>query len=493
VARGILLEKRSIDYVPLAERHGKVWHLWPVWFSGDAHLATLAVGVLGISLGGNLLWTAIAIIVGCAIGTFFMAFHSAQGPQLGLPQMIQSRPQFGYLGALLVWGVALVTYVGYNSFNQVLAVQALQQLSGSLKTEAPLVMIGFAVLAAGLALVGYDFIHVAQRGVALLMIALLTVFSAGVLLLGIPAAEWDPAGFRATPFLAELLAAASYQLSWSIYVSDYSRYLPREVSVRASFWWTYLGAMVGGSWMMLAGSIAAATAPRLDVPAALEHAANGVVPGFGPVLLVGSLFGLVTIASLNFYGSSLTLLSVLDTFKAVKSGVGARAATLTAAAVVSTVIALESSSHFLAHFSELLSLLLYLFTPWTAINLVDFYLVRKGHYSVREIFNPRGMYGRWQWRGLLAYGAGFAAMVPFFSTDRYTGPVARALGGVDVSMLVGLPVAAGIYLLACRSIDVAADRRAAALADLGLEPAAQDPSDPSIPACASQRTHARLP
>jgi hypothetical protein len=28
------IEKRSIDYVPLAERHGKVWHLWPVWFSG---------------------------------------------------------------------------------------------------------------------------------------------------------------------------------------------------------------------------------------------------------------------------------------------------------------------------------------------------------------------------------------------------------------------------------------------------------------------------
>ena len=26
----------------------------------------------------------------------------AQGPQLGLPQMIQSRPQFGYVGALLV-------------------------------------------------------------------------------------------------------------------------------------------------------------------------------------------------------------------------------------------------------------------------------------------------------------------------------------------------------------------------------------------------------
>ena len=69
MVRSSFLEKRSIDYVPLAERHGKVWHLWPVWFSGDAHLATLAVGAIGIALGGNLLWTAVAVFAGCAIGT----------------------------------------------------------------------------------------------------------------------------------------------------------------------------------------------------------------------------------------------------------------------------------------------------------------------------------------------------------------------------------------------------------------------------------------
>jgi NCS1 nucleoside transporter family len=465
-----LLEKRSIDYVPLAERHGKVWHLWPVWFSGDAHLATLTVGVLGIALGGNLLWTAVAVVLGCAIGTFFMAFHSAQGPQLGLPQMIQSRPQFGYVGALLVWVVALVTYVGYNSFNQVLAAQALHQLAAGIAVDSPAVVIGFAVLAAGLAVVGYDSIHLAQRGIAFVMIALLTVFSAGAVLRGIPGAQWASGGFRAGPFLTELLAAASYQLSWSIYVSDYSRYLPREVSVRASFWWTYLGAFIGGAWMMLVGSIAAATAPQLDVAAALEHAADRILPGFGPVLLIGALLGLVTVAALNFYGASLTLLSVCDTCKKLKIGLGKRIATLSLAAVVSTLIALDSSSNFLTRFSALLSLLLYLFTPWTAVNLVDFYVVRRGHYSVREIFNPRGMYGRWQWRGLLAYGVGFAAMVPFFSTDFYTGPVARALGGIDVAMFVGLPVAAGVYLLACRTMDLAAERAAAAAADCGLEP-----------------------
>ncbi|HUY83406.1 MAG TPA: cytosine permease, partial [Steroidobacteraceae bacterium] len=138
---------------------------------------------------------------------------------------------------------------------------------------------------------------------------------------------------------------------------------------------------------------------------------------------------------------------------------------------------LASSQHFVTRFGEFLAILLYLFTPWTAINLVDFYWVRKGHYSVREIFNPHGMYGRWNWRGLTAYAAGFVAMVPFFSTDIYEGPVARALGGADVAMLVGLPVSAGVYLWACRSLDLEKDKADALRADIGLEPAAVPGTD----------------
>src|ERR1700726_4849883 len=153
MVKGRFIEKRSIDYVPLAERHGKVWHLWPVWFAGDANLAALAAGVLGITLGGNLLWTSVAVVAGCALGTFFMAFHSTQGPQLGLPQMIQSRPQFGYAGALLVWVVALIAYIGFNAFNEVLAAQALHQVSGSISPTSPAVMVLLGTAGAALAAV----------------------------------------------------------------------------------------------------------------------------------------------------------------------------------------------------------------------------------------------------------------------------------------------------------------------------------------------------
>jgi nucleobase:cation symporter-1, NCS1 family len=466
--RELMIEKRSIDYVPIAERHGKVWHLWPVWFSGDAHLATVATGVVGVALGGHLLWMALAVIAGCAFGTFFMAFHSTQGPQLGLPQMIQSRPQFGYVGALLVWGVALIAYIGFNAFNQILAAQTVLSLYGG---DSTVTMLVFTALSVSLAVIGYDLIHIAQRWVAYVLIGALLVFTVAVFLRAhLPAQETVLGDFRAVPFLAQMFAAASYQIAWSIYVSDYSRYLPRNVGVGASFWWTYLGAFVGGTWMMLVGTLAAAFHPTMEVATALRTVADAVLPGFGKPLLLCSLLGLVTITSLNYYGASLTFLSVMDSIRPSRLTLAKRVVTLGLSTVIATSLALASTQNFVEKFGEFLAVLLYLFTPWTAINLVDFYLVRKGHYSVREIFNSNGMYGRWNWRGLWAYGIGFAAMIPFFSTEHFKGPVAKALGGADIAMLIGLPVSALVYIAACRSLDVRVDRERAHAADVGLDP-----------------------
>lgn len=463
-----LIEKRSIDYIPLAERHGKVWHLWPVWFSGDAHLATVATGVVGVAMGGTLAWMAIAVVLGAALGTFFMAFHSTQGPQLGLPQMIQSRPQFGYVGALLVWGVALFAYIGYNAFNQILAAQTLHSLYGLPGTPT---LVIFALLSVSLAVLGYDLIHVAQRWVAYVTIAFLLVFTVAVAIkTDMPTGQLALSNFQPVPFLAQFFAAAAYQVSWSIYVSDYSRYLPRDVGVGPSFWWTYLGAFIGGSWAMLVGTVAAALYPKLDFATALRAAADAAVPGFGAPLLLCTLVGLVTITTLNFYGASLTLLSVIDCVKPGRATLSRRLLTLLISTVAAMGLALASTDDFVQKFGEFLAVLLYLFTPWTAVNLVDFYWVRRGHYSVREIFNPNGMYGRWNWRGLVAYGVGFVSMIPFFNVPGlYVGPVTKMLGGADIAMAIGLPVSTIVYLWACRSMDVEADRRQADAADVGLD------------------------
>jgi nucleobase:cation symporter-1, NCS1 family len=289
----------------------------------------------------------------------------------------------------------------------------------------------------------------------------------------LPPAELDLHRFDRIAFLTQLLAAAAYQVSWSVNVSDYSRYLPRNVGVAASFWWTYVGALAGGVWPMLIGVFAAALFPKLELSAALRAAADHVLPHSGAAFLILSLLGLMTITTIMLYSASLTLLSVADSIKPLRPTAAQRIVTLILLLGVSSAIALLSSPHFAQQFGEFLAILLYLFTPWTAVNLVDFYFVRRGHYSVREIFNPHGLYGRWSWRGLAAYFGGFIAMIPFFSTELYRGPVAKALGGADLAVLVGLPVSALIYLLACRSLDLESELRAIRSADQGLDPDAE--------------------
>lgn len=69
-----------------------------------------------------------------------------------------------------------------------------------------------------------------------------------------------------------------------------------------------------------------------------------------------------------------------------------------------------------------------LFIPWSAVNLTDYFLVRHGRYDVASFFTPNGAYGKFAWRGLLAYAAGLAAEVPFVSQPDYTGPPGQAPG-----------------------------------------------------------------
>jgi nucleobase:cation symporter-1, NCS1 family len=464
------LETRSIDYVPLRERHGKLWHLGPLWFMSNAQIATLAVGLISITTGGNLLWSLIAIVSGTVLGTFFMAFHSAQGPQLGLPQMIQSRPQFGYVGALLVWLFAYIQYAGFNVFNTILAGQAMSKTAhGNVKWW----VVGITLLGLVVALVGYDVIHRAEQYLTYAFLVIFGIFTVGVLVtLHYPPGSFDLGAFKVTPFLAQFGVVAGFQISWAIYVSDYSRYLPPNVTVRKTFYWTYFGSALGGAWLMILGTLLAAWAGKnFETISSINAAGDKVFSGFGAIVLIFSALGLVSVTALNMYGGSLTLISAADSFRKIRPTVGVRLVTLLLTAVLSLAGALAASVDFLSDFNNFLLLVLYLFIPWTAVNLMDYYVVRRGHYAIAEIFNPRGIYGRWGWRGITAYLAGFAAMIPFFSVGTlYTGVVAKALGGADISLFIGLPVAGLLYWWLARTIDVDAEIRLAQAEAADLDP-----------------------
>jgi purine-cytosine permease-like protein len=213
--------------------------------------------------------------------------------------------------------------------------------------------------------------------------------------------------------------------------------------------------------MSLGAALAAWAGANFDTIGSLKSSGDTVFNGFGSIVLVFSTLGLISVTALNMYGGSLTLISALDSFKKVRPTSTVRIVTITITAALSVIPALLIGANFLTNFEDFLLLVLYLFVPWTAVNLVDYYIVRRGHYAIAEIFNPYGIYGRWGWRGIGSYLVGFAAMLPFLSTSRYSGWVANDLHGADISMFIGLPVAGIMYYVLGRSINVEAESRLA--------------------------------
>ena len=222
--RGI--EVRSIDWVPDTERHGKVWHQGPLWFLGNFQYFTIPIGFVGPAFGLSLWWTILAGTLGILIGTCFMAFHAAQGPAFGLPQMIQSRAQFGFRGVVVALFAALFTYMAFNVADQVLLAGGLQGAFGWNATAVAIVATGGAAL---LAIYGYDWVHRIFRWLLYISLPLIAIITIGVITGHAGGAvPKTPYGFNWTGFMAQLSAAAAYNITYACYVSDYSRYMPRN-------------------------------------------------------------------------------------------------------------------------------------------------------------------------------------------------------------------------------------------------------------------------
>jgi len=456
------IETRSIEWVPETERHGRVWHQSPLWFLGNFQYFTIALGFIGPSLGLALGWSILAGTLGILAGTVFMAFHAAQGPTLGLPQMIQSRAQFGYRGVVVPLAATLFTYMAFNVADQVLLSQGLEGTFGWSAEVVAVVCSGGAGL---LAIYGHDWVHRIFRLLLLISLPLMTLVTLGVLLgeAGGQAPAQD-LGFAWAAFFAQFSAAAAYNITYAPYVSDYSRYLPKGTPARKIIASVFFGAAGSAIWLIALGSWLAVELGAADGLVGLQTAGNETIDGLGDLAAFFSAAALAATMGMNAYGGTLSVLTGVDSVRGIRPTRRARVITVIVLTVGWYVIARSIASDAVSTVFTSLTLMLYLLVPWTATNLVDFFFVRRGHYSIPDLFKPRGIYGAWAWRGLAAYGAGFAAQVPFMVLPdlggwSYTGPLAEQISGVDVAWIVGLSVSATVYLALSRSLDVRAEER----------------------------------
>ncbi|HEY3775063.1 MAG TPA: cytosine permease [Solirubrobacteraceae bacterium] len=456
------IERRSIDWVPEDERHGKLWHQLPLWFLGNFQYFTIPIGFVGPAMGLSLAWTVVAAVLGIVVGTMFMALHASQGPGLGLPQMIQSRAQFGYRGVLVPLCATLFTYLAFNVADQVLTAEGFHSAFG---WNAHVVAVVVAIIAAVIAIWGHDWVHRAFRAILVVALPVVAILSIGVIFGAAHGHAHGHLGFTFAAFMAQFSVAAAYNITYAPYVSDYSRYLPRNTPVRKVIASVFFGAAGSPIWLITLGAWLAIHLGAADGLDGTKVAGNNIFHPLGSVAAVLLAAGLVATMGMNAYGGMLSVLTGIDSIKKIKPTRQARVFTILVLTVVWFVIGLSISSNAATTVLNSLTLMLYLLVPWTATNLADFFLVRRGHYAIADLFTPNGIYGAWGARGLIAYFAGFLAEIPFMVLPSlagftFTGPIAKQISDVDISWLVGLAVSAIVYLLLARTINLKTEEQA---------------------------------
>lgn len=445
---GPVVERRSIDFVPHRERHGRPFGQFTLWFGANMQITAIVTGALSVIFGADAFWGIIGLFVGNLLGGTVMALHAAQGPKLGMPQMISSRAQFGVFGAVIPLVLVIVMYLGFAATGAVLAGQAVEEIIPT--GHASVGVLIFGALTVLVATLGYKYIHILGRISTIVGVLGFTYLGIQLFIKHDVGAVLGMGGFAFPTFLLAISLGAGWQLTYGPYVADYSRYLPANTPARKTFLSCFAGSVLGSQWSMTLGALFAAIA----MPAGHEFldgqvAFVGDLAGGGAIavlMYIVIVVGKLTVNTLNAYGGYMTILTSVSAFtRQLRFAPWVRFAYVIGFITISMVIAIAASADFISNFKNFVLLLLMVFIPWSAINLVDFYLTSKEKVDVPALYDAKGRYGAWNVPALITYALGIVVQIPFLAQTMYTGPITPLLGGADISWLVGLVVTALIY------------------------------------------------
>ncbi|WP_218509988.1 cytosine permease [Variovorax sp. dw_308] len=449
------VETRTIDMVPEHERHGAPRSQFTLWFGANMQITAVVDGALAIVFGAEALTAIVGLLIGNVLGGIVMALHSAQGPRLGLPQMISSRVQFGVRGAALPLVLVILMYLGFAATGTVLSGQAINRIFGVAAPEFGILV--FGSLTALVAVVGYRLIHVVGR-----IATVVGILGFGYLAFRLFAQHDVASAFGQKPFtvstlLLTIALSAGWQMTFAPYVADYSRYLPTRTTIASTFWTTFSGSVIGAQLAMTFGVLVAALGGNF-----LKNQVGFMGELAGPTIAVliyaVIVTGKLTVNCLNAYGGFMTILTTVSAFNnRTQISPRARMLYIVGFVLVSMGVALLASADFLNNFKNFVLLLLAVFVPWSAVNLVDYYLVSKEKVDIPALYDCNGRYGAYNPVALGCYVLGVVVQIPFLNQAMYKGPIATMLGGADVSWIVSLVVTCLVYYpLAKRTMKVPA-------------------------------------
>jgi NCS1 nucleoside transporter family len=459
--RVMAVEPGGVEFIALSERHGTPRQLFWTWNSPNWEFATMFLGVIPITVFGGGFWpTVLAVFVGSALGAAAVGVLSTWGPRFGVPQLVQSRGAFGYLGNFLPAGLNTLTAgIGWFAVNTISGTFALSTLT-HLPFQVSLIVI--VLVQVFVAFVGHNFIHQFEK-YAFPYLAIVFTISTLIIIaqanadVGFnpkaPVAFGGPLG----AFILAVFVAFSYAAGWAPYSMDYARYLPQAAQPRSVFWSAMLGVFVPCVILEIGGAALATVTgtswgPTDSPTDQLVKPLPGILAG---LTLLAIALGAVSANVLNIYSGAMSFLALGVRFGRLHLQ---RAIVAVLFGVIGYVVARAGEVDAGHAYENFLLLIGYWITPFLGVVFTDYWL-RRGQYAEREFFDKHHN----TLAGAAAMAIGILVSVPFWNQTLWHGPVVDALPQLgDLSFVVGFVAAGVVYYLLARGARSTDTQRAAA-------------------------------
>ena len=428
------VEPGGAEFIPLSERHGVTRTLFGTWTSPNLEFATVFVGVIAVSFFGQSFWAAVlAIILGTVLGSLAHGFLSSRGPTFGVPQMVQSRISFGFIGNILPAGLNSVTAgIGWFAVNSVSGALALNALTG-ITGWVCLVFVGIAQTT--LAFYGHNLIQVFERWMLPFLGAAFVLASVVILSKSRPGAVHTTQGLGG--FLLSVGASFGYAAGWNPFASDYTRYFKPGTN-RGAGLWSGAGVLVSCVALEVVGAASATIPGTNDNPTALftSHMSTAVAD----ITLIAIAVGAISANALNVYSGVMSFLSTgihlpLKMRRAIVAlGFGS----------IGFVVAVTGLHNAGSDYENFLLVISYWIGPWLGVFFTD-WVLRRGQRVDGFLFDRKHN----PWAGALAMLIGMGISIWLFSNQtEYVGLIAKAHPGIgDLTFEVGFVLSAVLYAI----------------------------------------------
>ncbi|MGO4298911.1 purine-cytosine permease family protein [Leifsonia sp. RAF41] len=450
-------ETRGIEVIGDSERHGRARDLFFVWAAPGVSILNFTIGATLILLGLEI-WQAIAVIVAASLLWVFPGLIAASGPAAGTSGSVVTRAMYGIIGnklfvAFVGWFIGAVFLSLTWLASSFMGADLLRRIGLDDPVWVPIgVTVVVSAVTVLVAIFGHGLILRIYPVMAVVLFVIFILVSAFIL----PTVDW---GYAAPEPLGGVALWSAISVGFTILAStplsfinspDIARYLPRSTKPSHIAAATALGGALPFIVFTSVGVLLATGLKASAFDAGIDVALFDLLPGWiGPLLVVGVIVNTIALNAMTTYTSSMAL-----------QAIGFRLRRIPAAIVVGVVgtaltIYLVLSSSLLEAANLLLQFLVIVSGPAMAIYVVDV-LRRHYVYDGVDLFDDRrgGRYwytGGWSIPGIAALLLGGLATAMCLATDVWAGPIAQALGHVDLSVPVGMAVSAIVYAVLSRT------------------------------------------